>query len=100
MKSIVVDNRLFRSIKAYADESGHEYHRIMFMHINSGGSPYFFEGHHVRLATEEEVSVYEPGDYITRSRKGDGVGVSSYRSGGPLIRKPITSGISTNWGDY
>lgn len=97
MKSIIVDGRFYRSVRAYAEASGTEYHRIIIAHVHAGGSPYFFQGQSVRLATEAEAESCANGDNVDIVPR---AAVVSARSFGPLIPHPITCGIGSNWGNY
>lgn len=97
MKSIIVDGRFYRSVRAYAEATGEVYHQIMTEHIKSSGGIYFYRGHKIRRATEEESQVGTNGALVREFKESR---ENTSRIGGPLIRYPITSGISTNWGAY
>lgn len=98
MKSIIVNGRFYRSVRAFAEAANIEYQKVIIAHSHSGGRPYFFEGLSIRLATEEEAEGGVNGDFIG-SRVENAARPRVFRVGS-LIPRPITSGISTNWGDY
>lgn len=98
MKSIIVDGRFFRSVRAFAEAVKIPYNKVLLEHVHAGGRPYFFNGHFVRLATELEAATLEPGDYASSVTTPALEGIQR-RAGGPLITRPVTVGISTNWGD-
>lgn len=98
MKSIIVNGRFYRSVRAFAEAADIEYSRIIIAHSHSGGRPYFFEGLSIRLATDEEAEDGVNGGYIGL-RHESAVRVKPIRVGA-LIPHPITSGVSANWGNY
>ena len=98
MKSIIVNGRFYRSVRALAEAADIEHQRIIIAHSHSGGRPYFFEGLSIRLATDEEAEGGVNGNYVT-VRHESAVRVKPIRVGA-LIPHPITSGIGANWGNY
>lgn len=96
MRSIIVDGRFYRSVRAYAEASGEEYHQIMAEHVKSSGGVYFFRGHKIRRATEEEAQTSSNGELVREFISAGSI--REDRKGGPLIPFPVTSGIGTTWG--